>query len=230
MSVRVPALLLGLVTACSPSVELSSDAPSAVDAPIVRDAVQAPAHVRYRGMLSSTPSVQFGGGQYCTYSVQMRSIVFDAVVRDAESLTSMSVDNTMTEGIVGSCPYPPFPASQQHFSQRSPAGVRSDGSFSPVLVGDSANQPRADLTSLVTLRGDTLQATARWERTDAEPPLKWIVMTAGPVTLEPQRCDPGAFVCVGGNDGSLYLCEDGLQMSLVRPCAAGCAPSQRECN
>jgi len=231
MSVRAPALLLGLVAACNPSVEVSPDAPPAVDAPRGQDPRPTREHVRYRGTLSSTPSVQFGGDTFCTYSVQMREVVFDVVVRGDEDLTSMSVDNTMVESIVGSCPYAPQPQNRQHFSlSSSPTGARDDGSFAPVLAGDASNQPRTALASRVTQQGGTLQATARWERVDIDPPLNWAVNTAAPVTLQPATCEAGAFVCAGGSSGSLYVCEDGMHMSMVRPCAAGCASSERECN
>lgn len=232
MSVRVPALLLGLVVACDPSVDVAPDAPRSVDAPPGQDPGTPREHVRFRGTLSSTPSVQFGGGTFCTYSVQMREVVFDVVVRDLDDLTSMSIDNTMVESLVGSCPYAPQPQSRQHFSQGSgPAGARADGSFVPMLAGAPGNQPRTAIASLVTQPGDgTLQATARWERIDIDPPLTWVVTTAAPVSLQPATCEPGGFVCVGGGNGTLYMCEDGMHLSMVRPCAAGCAPSQLECN
>lgn len=225
-------LLSLLVAACEPGVEAAVDA-AMVDAPSGPDPGTTPDHVRYRGQLAATPAVTFGGGTYCTYSVSLRDVVFDVVLRGTEQLATMRVEDTVTETIIGTCPYTPQPDNRQRFAHAGGAlTARSDGSFEPVLIGLSTNAPTTTATSLVTQVGDgTLDVTARWERTDQAPPLKWIVMTAAPVRLQPSACEVGGLVCVDGtSEGVLYTCADGLRMSPVKRCPAGCAPSQLACN
>lgn len=229
---RCAAALVVLVAACEADVGTTPDGPSVDAAPGPGPGGQAD-HVRYRGTLAASPTVQFGGDPYCTYSVTLRNVVLDVVVRGTEELTSMSIDDTMTEAIVGSCPYAPSPQSRQQFAHDSgrPVPANAEGTFTPLLTGVAANRPMTAATALVTIVDDArLQVTARWERTDQAPPLKWIVATAAPVTVQAVTCERGALVCVGGSQGLLYSCEDGMHMAPVRLCAAGCASSGAACN
>lgn len=189
--------------------------------------------VRYRGTLANTQTVPFGGSGFCDYTVVLQNVELDVVLREASELAAMSIEDTMTEAVVGSCPYTPEPPSRQVFSHDSKRAVptNADGNVEPMLTGATANRPMTKALALVTVQNaSALSATVRWERTDQGPPLKWIVATTAPIALQPQTCTPNANVCVGGTQGTLYKCEDGMKMSVVRLCTAGCAANKTACN
>ena len=153
-----------------------------------------------------TQTVPFGGMGYCDYTVVLKSVELDVVLRKMSELAAMSIEDTMTEGIVGTCPYTPEPASRQMFSHNSARAVptNADGNVEPMLSGVAANRPMTSALALVTvMNSGELSATVRWVRTDQGPPLKWIVATSAPITLQAQTCTPGANVCVGGSQGTL---------------------------
>lgn len=189
--------------------------------------------VRYKGSLAMTQTVPFGGMGFCDYSVVLKNVDLEVVLRDAQELAAMTVEDTMTEAVIGTCPYTPEPPSRQQFSHNSgrPLPKNADGNVEPVLTGIAANRPMTSALALVTVRNASeLTATVRWERTDQGPPLKWIVATTAPITLTPQTCTPGANVCAGGAQGTLYTCDDGMKMIATKLCGTGCAASKTACN
>ena len=199
---RLP-LILALV-GCSPSVE-STNGPNGVDAAGPGGGGKAEV-VRYRGTLAATSAVPFGGGTFCSYSVVLNNVDVDVALRNGDELQAMSIEDTMTESIVGTCPYTAEPPNRQMFSHNSerPVKTNPDNRVDPTLVGLAANRPMTSALSTVTVQTDgSLAATIRWERTDQTPPLKWIIATTAPITLQPQACTPKANVCVGGSQGTL---------------------------
>lgn len=224
--VALTAAMLG----CSPGIE-GNGGPNGVDAATPNNGDK-PEFLRYRGTLGATQSIPFGGMGFCTYSVLLQNVDVDVVLRAGEELAAMSIEDTMAETVVGSCPYTAEPPSRQMFSHDSarPVPATAEGRVEPTLAGITANRPMTNATALVTVEGGTVQATARWERVDQGPPLKWIISTTAPITLQPQNCTPNAGVCVGGAQGSLYTCDDGSKMKAVRKCATGCNAAKTACN
>jgi hypothetical protein len=192
-----------------------------------------PEFVRYKGSLAMTQTVPFGGMGFCDYTVVLKSVDLEVVLRNSEELSAMTIEDTMTEATVGTCPYTPEPASRQQFSHNSgrPVPKNADGNVEPTLSGIAANRPTTSALALVTVQNSNeLSATVRWERTDQGPPLKWIVATTAPIPLTPQSCTPGANVCAGGSQGTLYTCDDGMKMIATKLCGTGCAASKTACN
>lgn len=227
---RVPILLLVVIAACEADPGASADAGGG--AGDGGSSSTTPDHVRYRGQLATTPTVAFGGAPYCMYDVALRDVVLDVVLRGADELVSMTIDDTMTEGIVGTCTFAPAPPNRQQFAfGGEPLAASAAGVFRPLLVGRPGNQPMTDATVAVTpINPATLEATPRWARTDQGPPLAWIVEVPAPIALPAVACEVGARVCVGGStEGVLYDCADGRNMAPVRRCTAGCA-SPAACN
>ena len=221
-------LLILAVAACSASTEGSTEPPRVDAAPPGTGG--SPDYVRYRGTLATTASMAFGGDPYCNYSVALKSVEIDLVLRTTDELSAMAIEDTMTESIVGTCPYEPSPPNRQQFTHDNGRAVpvNGDGKAEPLLSGIASNQPMTAATAVVTVARDGLvQATARWERTDQGPPLKWIISTPSPVMLQRSTCTPGGSICVGG---SLYSCVDGMQMLATSICTAGCAASKTACN
>jgi hypothetical protein len=215
---------------CNASVDNSMRPPTTEDASSSNNGGEADL-VRYRGTLATTQTVAFGGMGYCDYSVVLEDVAIDVVLRETEELAAMSIENTMTEGVVGTCPYAPQAPSRQIFSHESGHAVPldADGKAEPALTGVVENRPMTNATSVVTVRNSAATATIRWERIDQGPPLKWVVTTTAPIAMQPQSCAPGANVCVGGAEGTLYTCADGMRMSVARICSAGCAASKTAC-
>lgn len=187
-----------------------------------------PREVRYErfiGRLAATPSVTFGGDPYCTYRVTLRDVVLDLAI-SAEELATMTIADTMVETIVGSCPFAPAPSNRQLFDHRGgPRQVAGDGTVQPALAGLAANQPLTGATAMLRVAGGSADASLTWERLDQGPPLKWVVATTTPVPLARASCEVDDLYCLGGTEGALFRCRDGIQLELLDRCPAGCPPS-----
>lgn len=185
----------------------------------------------YSGHLATTETIPFGGDPYCMYSVTLKDVVVDVTFRDVMQLVTATVEDTMTEGIIGTCPYPPAMPNRQVFEHRSgPWVANPDGFYRPMLVGLPANRPATAITAEVSTPDAKVSlARLRWARTDQDGTLNWLV--TGSVTAEPVSCTPGALICVGGTEGILFGClEDGASLQLNKQCSAGCSASKDACN
>lgn len=231
MSRSCASLLIAVLAAgCSSRVEGAADAGGGTDgAPsgTIAD------HVRFRGQLATSPTVPFGGDPFCDYDVRMRDVVVDVVLRGDDELVSIAIDNTMVEGIVGTCPHLPEAPSRQHFEYGGvPLAASAGGVFRPQVAGAPSNRPATALGVVVTPVGqDALEVMPRWQRTDQGPPLAWVVTIPAPIALATLPCEAGAQVCIGTtSDGVLYQCADGEHLAPLRRCTSGCATSQTACN
>lgn len=131
------------------------------------------------GTLESLPPVRFGGGPYCTYEVTLSDISVSARIagRTVEALT---VQNKVTERVVGECEFPAAPPSEQRFTLPAPA---RDGDVMQ-LQGAADNQPKADMTVVITANERGPVASIRWTRNDVPAPVAWEAKAT--VQLEPE--------------------------------------------
>jgi len=162
------------------------------------------------------------------YSVRLSNIRLDVTVHPTDGLTSMIVGDTMNEGTIGTCSNLPQPPNRQGFSYLGvPRAADMNGAYVMTSQALPTNAPKTAFTVTLTPSGNTLASTVRWVRTDQTAPLDWTVTTPTPITLTRRTCEVGKTYCLGGtNQGMLYQCVDGTQMTRTKLCTPGCTPTE----
>ena len=220
-------LVVGLLGACASSnVDIVGGADAAQPADGPKPGPD-PGVQRYIGQLTMTATVPFGGTPYCSYSMTLKAVTFDVTVHPTGGLTTMSVTDMTNEAIVGTCPYAPAAATLQGFAHEGgPTLPDANGSFKPVIDGLATNQPMTALTVVVQPMTDaSINVTARWQRTDQVPTLTWVITTPAAVPLARVPCEVNGIYCLGDRAvGSLYGCTDGIHLTAIKHCSAGCMP------
>lgn len=142
------------------------------------DANKPPQTVNWSGQLAASPTVAFGGVQYCKYSVTMKNIFVDMLVDDAGSATNGVVQAVMEEKIVSDCgTATPKPANTHTYTQTKPA-TSSGGSLRIEFQPSAKNSPKATLVFDGTFANATeLDGKLTWHRIDIDsaPELSWTV-------------------------------------------------------
>ncbi|MBX3234432.1 MAG: hypothetical protein KIT84_09435 [Labilithrix sp.] len=130
----------------------------------------------FRGILSATPTVPFGGvAPHCSYDVTMRNVEMELVITPSGSVISGSAKNDMVERLVGTCMYAPLGSKPQTFALAQVNG--------PDLTFRGSGGPRTELRATLTKTGASWEAAVTWERLDQTADLKWVVkskLTLGP--------------------------------------------------
>jgi hypothetical protein len=158
-----------VLASCSPSSgsQVTADA-TPVDAP------ETDPSTVYHGTLDQTAPVDFGGGNFCTYSITLTSLAVDVTVRPTGEVTAAAVQNLNVEGIVGTCPFTPSPPSIAKYSLASAKPIPNGATLE--LDGDPANAPKCTLTIDDMVASGVHQAvTATFHRTDQAAVLNWTV-------------------------------------------------------
>jgi hypothetical protein len=158
-----------VLASCSPS---SSGSQVTADAPLV-DAPETDPSTVYHGTLDQTAPVDFGGGNFCTYSITLTSLAVDVTVRPTGEVSAAAVQNLNVEGIVGTCPFTPSPPSIAKYSLASAKPIPNGATLE--LAGDPANAPKCTLTIEMIASGVDQAITATFHRTDQATVLNWTV-------------------------------------------------------
>ena len=136
----------------------------------------------YRGMLNDVPPVTFGGGPFCMYTITLRQIDIQTTVQSSGQVTDAEARNLNIETAVPPCPFDPLDPTIATYTFASmtttPEGI--------LVALDPAptNAPIGVLRLQLTKSGATFLAHFEYDRTDAAPPLDWLVV--GSLVLLPQ--------------------------------------------
>lgn len=153
--------------------------PPAEDAAVPVDAAKA---TPYRGTLSATQPVTFGGSPFCLYTITLQQLSIDLDVVASGQPTSGRVQALNVEGTDAACPngvIPPTIANYTLSSSTTGAGGRM-----LTFEGAASNNPPASLVALLTPTGTQYTAMLTFHRTNQTPPLDWTVQTT--IVLSPQ--------------------------------------------
>jgi hypothetical protein len=143
------------------------------------DAATGGAAVSYRGTLDKTGTSQFGGGSgHCTYNVAMSAIEIELAITPEGNIIGGSVNNSMTESIVGTCAFAPLGTKPMSFSFASAQGQTL--TWAQAATG----APKTNLTITLTKTGQSYDAAVKWVRADRTDDLQWTVATK--VTIGPK--------------------------------------------
>lgn len=142
----------------------------------------------YRGRLSSTAAVTFGGpymdANYCRYSVTLKNIEIDMVVADGK-LVASTVKNQMEEAFVGTCgSTQPTIKTNLHSYALSSAVTATNGGFRAEYLYASGNEPKATLVIDLAPTTTGYTAAATWHRNDIGKPFDWTVTGTIPLAQE----------------------------------------------
>ena len=144
--------------------------------------------VAFRGTLSSTAPVDFGGpymdANYCRYRVTLKNIELDMVVADGK-LVGSTVKNQMAEEFVGTCgSQQPTIKTNLHTYALSSAVTATNGGFRAEYLYASGNEPKASLVIDLTPTTTGYTAAATWHRNDIAKPFDWTVTGTIPLARE----------------------------------------------
>lgn len=200
---RLPLVLLGpllalsaIAAACgdessgpSPLGARRSDDGGATDLTIEASTADREANeVTFRGTLSSTAPVEFGGpymdANYCRYTVTLKNIEIDVVVADGR-LVASTVKNQMAEAFVGTCgSQQPTIKTNLHTYALSSAVTSTSGGFRAEYLYASGNEPKATLVIDLAPTTTGYTASATWHRNDIVKPFDWTVTATIPIAQE----------------------------------------------
>jgi hypothetical protein len=165
----------------SGSGEVVSPAPSGSAA---RGTDAGPQARRWKGTLSATKPVQFGGGQNCVYRITLQGVKVDIVSAANGDIVAANVTATAIEQVLTpSCSNTAIPAHTHTYALVT-ATVLPGGTGHLELAGLSTNRPAASLFIEGDLTAASPTLSLEWHRTDYGPPLDWRI--AAQVTAVPQ--------------------------------------------
>jgi V8-like Glu-specific endopeptidase len=135
----------------------------------------------YSGTLAATPSVQFGGLPYCTYSQTFRNVGVEMTVSSTGNIAALTVTDVGAEAIINpDCPFqalPPISQTWELVATSTSPGTHFDLTPTIDINNPQPPGPPTDLTADVVAQGSGLfQVNLTWKRTDPSTgPLTWTV-------------------------------------------------------
>ncbi|MEZ4363710.1 MAG: hypothetical protein R3B48_26265 [Kofleriaceae bacterium] len=168
MSLARVACVALLVSGCGNVSTEKPDAATGPDAPL-------PAGTKlYRGSLAATQEFDFGGGEYCNYTITLRQIDLEIGINSSGTVIAGTSQALVVEGIAFTdppCTFDPIPANVHKFTLAS-ASVIGTG-YALTFTGNTMNAPNTNLVLNLQASGASFVASATWHRTDQVPPLDW---------------------------------------------------------
>lgn len=129
---------------------------------------------RWRGTLTASPRVKFGGSPYCDYYVTMRTIEALLTLDSGGNVVDATVTANMFEEVGTTCTQPPI-KQNMHTYTRSRATRGDDGAVSVTLIPKSTNEPRANLVITGNLSKSPASMKLQFHRYDLGSPFDWTV-------------------------------------------------------
>lgn len=129
---------------------------------------------KWRGSLSASPTVQFGGKDgFCLYNVAMKDVQVDLYMDNAGNGIDGTVTSVMEEQTVGTCSFKPLGSIPHTYTMREST---SDGSTLRVEFDRAPdNEPKATLVFEGTFNDSELNGTLTWRRFDALEQFNWTI-------------------------------------------------------
>jgi hypothetical protein len=148
----------------------------------IRDA---PAAVTYKGHISKTPLVTFGGGApppVCTYTMTLQELDIELGILPSGEVISGRVQDLNVEGLVEACMYSPNGPVIANYTLDS--AKPSPGGMALTFQGEPTNLTKAALTVSLSSDNGIYAAVLSFHRTDQGPPLDWSVIVTLPLVLK----------------------------------------------
>jgi hypothetical protein len=138
---------------------------------------QAPSSVRFKGKLSASPAVTYGGSPHCAYRTVLKDI--DVLVDFlGDRPVAATVKDIRTEEILKTtvCYHGAAPAARHDFSYALPEKTAADSAPTKfTLDSASYNSPRMTLSMELTKDGDKYNAKLVWKRTGSDAKMSYTV-------------------------------------------------------
>jgi hypothetical protein len=164
-----------LTSACGQVTHSSADAAS--------DTPPAEPPVTYKGTLTQTQAMPFGGSPYCDYTITLKQLEIELVILPlANQVVSGSVDDLNVEAAVPPCPNGSIPVGIARYTFAPAAPAASNAALT--FTGDSANAPNASLSVQLMSAGNVYQANLGFHRTDSVGTLNWSVLATVPLAAQ----------------------------------------------
>jgi len=146
--------------------------------------VTAPLGSLYKGTMTQTQPVMFGGGTgICTYAITLKQLEIELEVLPSRQVTSGHVQDLNVETTDASCSHPVIPENIASYTLASATPL--GGGESLAFQGQSTNAPAVSLVGMLKPANSGYTAELTFQRTDApDAVLAWTVTVT--LTLSPQ--------------------------------------------
>lgn len=135
----------------------------------------------YKGMLSATPALTFGGPPFCLYTITLQQLEVDLDVLPSGQASSGQVQALNVEGKDAACPNGVIPPTIASYTL-SASTMGASGTML-TFQGAAANNPPVSLVAVLTPTGAQYTAVLTFHRTNQMTPLDWTVQTT--IVLSP---------------------------------------------
>jgi hypothetical protein len=143
-----------------------------------------PQSQRWKGALTATLPVDFGGGTECKYSITLKQVTVDVTAAGNGDIVATNVTALAVEQVLSTpCNNTAIPAHTHYYSLMT-ATLLPSGVSHLELAGPSTNHPAASLVIEGDFRTVDPVLSLKWHRTDYGPPLDWTVNAQVTVKLQ----------------------------------------------
>jgi len=139
---------------------------------------------RWKGGVTSTSPVDFGGGAECKYRITLEQVTVDVTAAGNGDIVATNVTALAVEQVLSSpCNNTAIPPHTHYYSLIT-ATLLPSGVSHLELAGPSTNHPAASLVIEGDFRTINPALSLQWHRTDYGPPLDWTVNAQVTVKLQ----------------------------------------------
>lgn len=136
----------------------------------------------YKGTLSATMPVTFGGAPFCLYTITLQQVMVDLDMLPSGQASAGRIQALNVEGKDAACPNGVIPPTIANYTL-SQSTMGASGT-TLTFQGAATNNPPASLVVLLTPTGTQYTAMLTFHRTNQPAPLDWTVQTM--LVLSPQ--------------------------------------------
>jgi hypothetical protein len=136
----------------------------------------------YKGTVTETSPVQFGGPPHCMYTITLRQVEVELQILPSGQVTGGQVRTLNVEAIVGTCEFLPADPSVTDFTFTSAAPIATGMALA--FQEEAGDKPGTALTGELWPNGSSYQVQLTFHRNDLGPPLDWMIITLATLSLK----------------------------------------------